>query len=149
MAAGEGAHYCLGIDKDPAHTKRGLAALALTHITNVEILTADVFTYTPHASFDIVLCLNVVQHLGSIDRVEVLVDKCAEFATEELILICPLPDHASSTFEYVLRGKVPYVLISPEYFRRKYGEEAVRVVHLEDQLYGPNRALIRIRKLRA
>ena len=141
MAIEDGARFCRGIDLDSAHTARGISTLLRTGITNLEILTQDAFNYTGEP-FDIVLCLNVLQHLGTTERVDCLVERLAEMARERLIMICPLTDCPTARYEYTRRGNVPYVLLSHEYFQTKYQFKQIDFAPLDAGLYGPNRGLI-------
>jgi SAM-dependent methyltransferase len=145
MAIEEGAQYCLGVDNNSGHTARGRAALRRAGVANLEIVTTDALTYAGD-EFDIVLCLNVLQHLGTVDRIEFLIEKLLQMTRERLIVICPLPDSPSCTYQYAFRGKEPYVLLSAEYFRAKWGHHVVDFAPLEPSFYSPNRALITVWK---
>jgi cyclopropane fatty-acyl-phospholipid synthase-like methyltransferase len=146
MAASEGAEYCMGIDVERSRIEKGRMLTKKENITNVELVAADIFKYEPPQRFDIVLCLNVLQHVGTLDRAEQLLNKLYSLAKAQLILIVPLPDTPTVTCEYALRGNVKYLLLSEGFFKNKFLEDCIRLVHLDSSCYGANRAAFVVSK---
>jgi SAM-dependent methyltransferase len=146
MAASEGAEYCMGIDIEPSRIKKGQLLIEREGIANVHLVAVDAFQYEPVRRFDIVLCLNVLQHVGTIERLDQLLNKLYSLAERQLLLIVPLPDTPAVAYEHAIRGKINYLLVSGEYFEQRYPADSVRVVALDASYYGPNRAAIFITK---
>jgi SAM-dependent methyltransferase len=146
MAASEGAEYCMGIDAEPSRIKKGQLLIEREGIANVDLMAADAFQYEPARRFDIVLCLNVLQHLGTIERLDQLLNKLYSLAERQLFLIVPLPDMPAVAYELAIRDKINYVLLSGQYFEQRYQGDSVCVVPLDASYYGPNRAAILITK---
>lgn len=144
MAASEGAKYCAGIDIDAAHLARGQAAKKRCKAENVDLFCADALTHVFSRSFDVVLCLNVLQHIRTIERVDQLLGRLYEIALLDLVIICPLT--ISSRYEYTWREGVHYLLLSAEYFQTKFSSDGVSVRHLPAGLYGPDRILVNVAK---
>jgi 2-polyprenyl-3-methyl-5-hydroxy-6-metoxy-1,4-benzoquinol methylase len=146
MAASEGASQCVGVDMNPKHLSRGESILERYAIPNVRFIRADALALTLSDSFDVVLCLNVLQHQEDIYRVRELLRKLLVLTRGELVLIFPTTrdlDHACSV-EYF--NKRRYLLVSANYIA-----EAVRPCHLLQmnipaRLYGPNKVLARVLK---
>jgi hypothetical protein len=145
QAASEGAKYCLGIDIDPGRIGKGQALIQQERIPNIDLVAADIHRYNFNCSYDITLCLNLLQHLKTIDRVEELLTRLHQVATERLILVVPLTTTPGLSYEYALCDNMPYVLLSKQFFQKKYGE-GVHVLDLPPFDYGPNRAAVIINK---
>ena len=146
MAASEDAEYCMGIDIEPSRIKKGQLLIEREGIANVHLVAVDAFQYEPGRRFDIVLCLNVLQHVGTIERLDQLLNKLYSLAERQLLLIVPLPDTPAVAYEHAIRGKVNYLLVSGEYFEKRYPADSVCVVALDSSYYRRNRAAIFISK---
>jgi 2-polyprenyl-3-methyl-5-hydroxy-6-metoxy-1,4-benzoquinol methylase len=146
MAASEGAEYCEGIDIEQRRINNARLLTKKVGITNVTFIAADIFEYEPARRFDVVLCLNLLQHMGTSDRANQLLDKLYSLAKTQLILIVPLPDAPMVTCEYAVRNKITYLLLSKEYFKNKYSKDCTLCLPLDPSYYGANRAAIIISK---
>ena len=146
MAASEGAEYCRGIDIEPSRIRKGQLLIEREKLVGIDLVAADALRYEPARRFDIVLCLNLLQHLGTIERVDQLLSKLYSLADRQLILIVPLPDTPAVAYEYAVRGKINYLLVSGRYFEQRYPRDFVRTLPLDASYYGPNRAAIFIAK---
>jgi len=146
MASSEGAEYCMGIDIEESRINKGRLLTEREGISNVELVAADAFEYEPARRFDLVLCLNLLQHTGTLDRANQLLDKLYSLAKAQLILIVPLPDAPTVTYEYAIRGKIKYLLLSDEYFKSKYHKDRILAMPLDPSYYGANRAVIIVSK---
>jgi len=62
-----------------------------------------------------------------------------------LLLVVPFTERSGAEYEREIRGKVPYLLLSREYFARRYSD-AFQFTPLPTFCYGPNRAMVRISK---
>jgi SAM-dependent methyltransferase len=144
MAASEGAKYCAGIDIDAAHIARGQRAKRRCKAETVDLFCADPLTHVFSRSFDIVLCLNVLQHMRTMERVDQLLGRLYEIALLDLVVICPLTK--SARCEYTWREGLHYLLLSAEYFQTKFSSDGVSVRLLPPGLYGPDRILVTIAK---
>lgn len=144
MAASNGGEYCMGIDIERSRIRKGQALAAKAGVTNIELIAADIFKYEPRRRFDVVLCLNLLQHTGTLDRANQLLDKLYLLADARLALIVPLPDTPGMMVEYAIRGKIKYLLLSEQYFRNRYQADDVRCIPIA--CYGLNRAAILINK---
>jgi len=145
-AASRGAKYCLGIDMDERRIAKGRVLVLQEEISNIDLVAADVRQYEFQRPFDIVLCLNLLQHMGTIDRIDELLTHLHQVAIERLILIVPLTTAPKLAYEYAFRDNIPYVLLSEKYFRARYGEN-VQVLTLPSFCYGPNRAAVIVNKV--
>ena len=65
--------------------------------------------------------------MKTIEVVDTLLDRLHAVAREQLILIAPLTSATELEYEYVLQGKIPYVLPAGKYFRSKYGDRVDRL----------------------
>lgn len=144
MAASEGAAYCLGIDADARHLSRGRAVAQRHRISGLKFIHADVLKYQPDSQFDVVLCLNVLQHMSKLEHVESLLTKLLRSAREDLVLIFPFAKDSTCTHAYERRDGVPYLLLSSSYITQLCGGWKVLANELPDHLYGPDRLIVRI-----
>jgi ubiquinone/menaquinone biosynthesis C-methylase UbiE len=144
-AASQGAKYCLGIDIEQRRIAKGQALILKHGLSNIDLVAGDVGRHDFNRAFDIVLCLNLLQHMKTIDRVEELLTHLHRVAKERLILIVPFTTRPGLAYEYGIRDSIPYVLLSAEYFRAKYGE-SVQILDLPPDCYGPNRAAVSVEK---
>jgi 2-polyprenyl-3-methyl-5-hydroxy-6-metoxy-1,4-benzoquinol methylase len=145
MAIGEGAAYYRGIDSDP-QILAGSQALATKHgITAVQFACENVLTYDIERDFDVILCLNLVHHLGSIENIDSLLDRLSARARQRLVLIVSTPHTAGQLHVYDDKGGSAHkaqVRLAPEFFVRKFGQARV---HCEPaRTYGSYRMLINI-----
>ena len=141
QASSEGAEFCLGIDIDRKRISKGRRLAVKEGIPNIQLIAADIRLYEIEKSFDILICLNVLQHMKDIESVDGLLDKLNKLVTERLMLIVPMTKKREISYEHELRGKVPYLLLSERYFYLKYRGNA-RVLPLPADCYGPGRALV-------
>lgn len=144
-AASRGAKYCLGIDIDRGRIAKGRALIKKERIRDIDLVAADVRQYDFYRPFDTVLCLNLLQHMTTIDKVEILLTRLDRVAQERLILIVPVTTTPHLVYEHALRDNIPYLLLSEEYFGRRYGS-GIHVVHLPHSCYGPNRIAVTVTK---
>jgi hypothetical protein len=110
-------------------------------IHNIHFINADILTVPLDRSFDIVLCLNRLHHMETIERVDVLLRKLYAFSGQKLVLIAPISDDPVLSYECVIRDGVREFLIYARYLQQIYGSEAVEFKSLDRRCYGPGRAL--------
>jgi 2-polyprenyl-3-methyl-5-hydroxy-6-metoxy-1,4-benzoquinol methylase len=67
---------------------RTLARCAVTN--NSHFINADIMTVPLDQTFDVVLCLNLLRHMQTIERVDTLLHKLYALANERLVLISPV-----------------------------------------------------------
>ncbi|MBV8070858.1 MAG: class I SAM-dependent methyltransferase [Acidobacteriaceae bacterium] len=146
MAASEGAKHCLGIDHVASRIKEGMELAAREGIRNVELVAADVFDYHLPRTFDVVLCLNLLHHMRSIERAEALIEKVYGWSRERIVFIVLRPRNASATYEYVDEYGTRYLHFSAQYFRDKYGTDRIDESLLDPGCYGANRSIIVLEK---
>jgi SAM-dependent methyltransferase len=144
MAASEGAKDCLGVDINERHLSRAKRVLKRYNIPNVHFINEDALEYKFPRAFDVVLCLNLLQHLGTLDRVDALLKALLDAATGEVVLIFPTtrtPDqlYANESID----GKL-YLLLSVKYLVERFCPTQMSHVQLPAHIYGPNRELVRI-----
>jgi SAM-dependent methyltransferase len=72
MAASEEAKYCLGVDIDERHLSRAKGVLKPYNIPNVHFINEDVLESKFPRECDVVLCLNLLPYLRTLDRVDAL-----------------------------------------------------------------------------
>ena len=145
QAASEGAQYCLGIDIDERRIRKGQHLVANEGISNVAFVAADVCRYGFDRHFDVVLCLNLLQHMKTIDVASELLYRLYDLTDEYLALIVPLTMVPQLAYEYAFRDDIPYLLFSITFFSSIYGRSA-RFVELPEWYYGPARLAIIITK---
>jgi SAM-dependent methyltransferase len=147
MAAGEGAAYCRGVDHKPEHVNLANQLVADHHIPNLEFAVGDIAQYPVERSFDVILCLNVLRHLRSIEEVEAVLDRAYAQANERLVLMVPIvpwPD-VLYVYDYTsMTSKRARLRFSARYFQLKFGLPAVSVTRA--YTYGDDRICITIRK---
>lgn len=148
MALREGAKYCRAIDGDPVCTDKLCQVAADLGLENIDVVNSNVFEYVVNEDFDLVLCLNVIHHFGSIDRVQAILDMLYQHVREKMMLIVLAPDNLTIPFT---RDKEPnepggkrFIRISPCYFVDKYGADHVQV--MPAVTYGPDRYSIVVTK---
>ena len=147
-ACQEGAQYCRAVEQDEWCVNKLEEIVAALGLKNLEVVQADILSYAIDKDFDIVLCLNLVHHFETIERVEALLDALYLHARERLALIVLAPDdlHQPVTYDQepdVMGGK-RFLRIPPSYFASKYGQARV---HVQQAItYGPNRYAITITK---
>jgi SAM-dependent methyltransferase len=145
QAASEGAAYCLGVDRDGRRIAKARRIAARHRIPNVEFTESNVSEFPIARRFDIVLCLNVLQHMKTVDEVDLLLNRLEEAANDCVLLIIPFTGNPGVEYEREMRGNVPYLLLSRDYFARRYSEN-FKFTPLPTSCYGPNRAIVRISK---
>ncbi len=149
MALEEGAQCCRAIDVDPSSTHQLVDIAADLGLTRLEVVQTNILGYALEDDFDIVLCLNLLHHLGTIERVDALVDSLYRHTREQLILIVLAPiipwrPHALDS-QLNEPGGIRFLRISPSYFISRYGSLAhVQVKHAVT--YGPDRYVVRVSK---
>jgi SAM-dependent methyltransferase len=148
MAIQEGAVYCRLLDLEKDNIEKLKEVAADLDIYNLDALQGDIFDYEIERDFDIVLCLNLIHHFDTLERVEKILDKLYQRALEKFILVVLAPDDMNTFVTYdkepdVMGGK-RFVRISPLYFMEKYGREKVKVMNA--RTYGPSRYAIIISK---
>lgn len=148
MALREGAKYCRAIDGDRACTDKLIQVAADLRLDNIDVVHSNVFEYAVDKDFDIVLCLNLVHHFETIERVQKILDMLYQHVREQMILIVLAPDDRTVPFtrdkEPNEPGGVRFIRISPCYFVDKYGEAHVRV--MPAVTYGPDRYTVVVTK---
>ena len=146
MAASEGAKNCLGVDIDTEHLSRAIRVLRKYKIANVQFINEDALNCSFPRAFDIVLCLNVLQHLRTTCRVDALVEALLDAANGEVALIFPTTRKPEQLYANEnIEGK-PYLLLSVNYLAERFRPFEVSHIQLAPHLYGPNRVLARIAK---
>ncbi len=144
MAASEGAEFCVGID---LHRKRLEKARTLSRragARNIQFINADFLTVSLDRTFDVVLCLNLLHHMQTIERVDTLLRKLYALANERLVLIVPTCTDPGQPYECVIRDGIRQVLISVRYLQQMYGSERVEFRALDRRFYGPGKAVFTI-----
>lgn len=144
MAASEGATDCLGVDIDAKHLSRANRVLQQYQIPNVQFINADALECKFPRAFDIVLCLNVLQHLGTPRRADGLVKVLLDAATSEVALIFPTTRKPEQLYANESINGKPYLLLSVKHLAERFRSFQVSHVQLPAHLYGPNRVLVRI-----
>lgn len=148
MAASEGASYTLGVDQSRIFIERGKELLKSAEIPNIDLLQADIFAAELRQSFDVVLCLNILHHLQSIERVDSLLDALYELTNEKLIMMIVITTMPFARYEYIRTGKTEQVLLSPDYFRDKFRSAHVEFTVVNPLWYGSNRGIVTVQKMR-
>lgn len=142
----EGAAYCRAVEKTEGFAARiGETASAL-RLRGLDAIQADILDYTIDRSFDVVLCLNVLHHLETMERVEQVVDKLFACTHERMCLIIQVPVDLSRPYTYDAEptNGERWVRISPLYFIERYGANRV---HVEPaKTYGGTRYLVVVTK---
>ena len=119
MAASEGAKDCLGVDIDEKHLSRAKRVLKRYNIPNVHFINEDALECKFPRAFDVVLCLNLLQHLGTLDRVDALLKALLHAATGEAVLIFPTTRTRDQLYANENIDGKPYLLLSVKYLVRK------------------------------
>jgi 2-polyprenyl-3-methyl-5-hydroxy-6-metoxy-1,4-benzoquinol methylase len=137
MAIHEGASYCKAIEMDEWYANECKDVAAELGISNLEVVNADIFDVSlDKESFDIVICLNLIHHFETIERVEEVLDKLYDTTREVMMLTVIVPDDRSLMYTVDEAPNVDgerLVRISPHYFLNKYGNGQVRI--MEANLY--------------
>jgi len=145
QAASDGAAYCLGVDRDGRRIAKERRIATRHCIPNVEFAESNISEFQIGRRFDVVLCLNVLQHMKTVDEVDLVLSRLEEAAIDCVLLVVPFTGTTGVAYEREIRGKVPYLLLSRDYFSRRYSDR-FRFTPLPTSCYGPNRAIVRISK---
>jgi 2-polyprenyl-3-methyl-5-hydroxy-6-metoxy-1,4-benzoquinol methylase len=147
MAASEGAADCVGLDIDAKHLSRAESVLKRRAVANVHFINTDALRYRCSRTFDVVLCLNVLQHFKTPNDVEALLAILLDVAKAEIVLIFPTTTDPTEPYTIEFINGKRYLLLSVNYIRDKV--QPFRVLHtdLPAQLYGPKRVLAHVVKL--
>jgi SAM-dependent methyltransferase len=147
MAASEGAAYCRGVDHKPEHVNLANKLVAEHQVPNLEFTVGDITQYPIERSFDVILCLNVLRHLRSIEEVEGVLDRAYARANERLVLMVPIvpwPD-VLYIYDYTsMTSNRARIRFSARYFQLKFGLPSVSVTRA--YTYGDDRICVTIHK---
>jgi SAM-dependent methyltransferase len=143
QAASEGAAYCLGVDINGRRIAKARRIAARHRIPNVEFAESNIAQFAIGRRFDVVLCLNVLQHMKTVAEVDLVLARLEEAANDCVLLVVPITGRSGVAYEREVRGTVPYLLLSRDYFARRYAD-SFQFTPLPTSCYGPNRAIVRI-----
>lgn len=141
QASSDGARYCLGIDIDERRVAKARRLARQNKIANLDFIAGDINEFAIQKPFDIILCLNVLQHMKSIAAIDGLIDRLQQSAAERLLLILPITNETDEDYRCEIRNRIPYLVPSRRFFESKFGTGAA-VLDLPPSCYGPDRAMI-------
>lgn len=104
-------------------------------------MAGDLNEFRIEKVFDIILCLNVLQHMKSVEATGSLLDRLQESAADRLLSIVPITNAGDAEHQHETRNHIEYLLLSRRFFERKFGDRAA-VFDLLPSCCGANRALI-------
>lgn len=127
----EGANRCTAIELDRRCVEKARKVANKLNLQNIEFLNADIFETPIHQDYDIVLCLNLLHHFSTLERVEEVLEKLYSKTREKIILAFPIPAGGDQLYaiddELSVTG-VHFIRLSPRYFLEKYQHDDVKVM---------------------
>lgn len=127
QAAMDGALWSLGIEHNEIYAnvgKNAIRELDLGSHCSIEVADLEEYEFETQA-YDHVLCLNILHHLDSIDRVRLLITRCVETALKRAVFVISLPGETQPLVEGEYPGQwrieeradgTPQVRLTPEFF---------------------------------
>jgi cyclopropane fatty-acyl-phospholipid synthase-like methyltransferase len=144
-AVTEGARHAVGIDTNVVAIAKGLVVTKEIGITKAELLPWDFWEYSTLNKFDIVLCLSVLHHFSSIDRVHELLDRMDEWSLERMVFTVRVPDNPDFTYSYRVNDKGNTKLdLGVKFFEEKFPKYKVTATEAPSYV---KRHIIDIRKV--
>lgn len=143
----EGASRCTAIEREGRCVKRIQDVAKKLGLKNLQVLQADIFDVSLDEDYDIALCLNVIHHFSTMERVETVLGRLHKHTHQAIILSVASPAVGDERLYFIDDSPnaigIPLIYISPRYFVDKYGSDHVEV--MENNQY-PGRWVIIIRK---
>ncbi len=131
-AALEGASCCTAIERDRRYAQKTREVAGRLGLDNIEVINADIFDVALKEEFDIVLCLNLLHHFSSIERVEKILDKLYSYARSTIILSVAAPENLNQIYAVDTEPDpeigVRLIRVSPRFFIDRYSEHEVHVM---------------------
>jgi len=100
MAIHEGARFCRAVERNADSVAKMREVSKALAISTLDIVQADIVDYSTSDCFDIVLCLNVLHHLETIHRVQLVLETLYEATREKMVLIVASPRDLTQPYVY-------------------------------------------------
>lgn len=108
QACYDGAARGFGVEKDFSWAEKGREVAEAIGLSNVYICNNDIEKITLTGIFDVVLCLNLLHHFRSIERIQAIMDKMDSVCGERMVFVVidPSDPVASWSHERTSRGAI-------------------------------------------
>jgi len=140
-ASQEGAEYCIGIDNFEKGINTGKEIVKDISLNTVNLIHQNIFDFTSALLFDIVLCINFLHNINTIQNVRDLLRRINEWCKEKtFITIIP----SNRDWEYFRNSNGHQKIKLSENFIKNYFPKSTFEVH--DSKVTEGRKIVEIRK---
>jgi ubiquinone/menaquinone biosynthesis C-methylase UbiE len=140
-AISEGAKYAMGLEKQGGFLKVGNKAKDYLGYKNISFIEMDVLNGLPDASFDVIICLNIL-HYFSIEQIKSLLKEIDEKTKKMMIFEILSCDDSNYTMKIKRRTMVN--ALSVLFFKNHFPDYNIEVM---DSIVTKGRKILKVKKM--